>query len=113
MHNVLLCETETSLPKEKIVSTLGSEKVRQPSSEELTFEPNSRAIALASTKRSVAWGLEKRLLPTAVIYVNGHQGRLKLRCVFDSASETSFLTLHAAERLGLDKIKTDFTVQGV
>ncbi|GFT16559.1 DUF1758 domain-containing protein [Trichonephila clavipes] len=35
------------------------------------------------------------------------------RCVLDSASESSFLTLHAAERLGLDKIKTDFTVQGL
>ncbi|GFX03051.1 integrase catalytic domain-containing protein [Trichonephila clavipes] len=29
----------------------------------------------------------------------------------DSASESSFLTLHEAQRLGLDKIKTDFTVQ--
>ncbi|GFY78102.1 uncharacterized protein TNIN_10001 [Trichonephila inaurata madagascariensis] len=101
MHNVLLCETKIPLPKEKIVSTLGSEKVLQPSSEDLTSEPNPHAIALASTKRGVAWGSEKGLLPTAVIYVNGHQGRLKLRCVFDSASESSFLTLHAAERLGL------------
>ncbi|GFY62731.1 integrase catalytic domain-containing protein [Trichonephila inaurata madagascariensis] len=113
MHNVLLCETKTPFIKEKIVSTLGSEKVLQPSNEKLTFEPNSRAIALASTQRSVAWGSEKGLHPTAVIYVNGHQGRLNLRCVFDSGSESSFLTLHAAERLGLDKIKTEFTVQGL
>ncbi|GFW00069.1 hypothetical protein TNCV_3568591 [Trichonephila clavipes] len=54
---------------------------------------------------------EAQEVETAVIYVNGHQGRLKLRCVLDSVSESSFLTLHAAERLGLDKIKTDFTVQ--
>ncbi|GFU98954.1 uncharacterized protein TNCV_3381991 [Trichonephila clavipes] len=105
MRNVLLCETKLASPKEKIVSTLGSEKVLLPSSEELTFEPNSRAIALASRKRGVSWGSEKGLLPTAVIYVNGSLGKLKLRCVFDSVSESSFLTLHAAERLGLDKIK--------
>ncbi|GFV95627.1 hypothetical protein TNCV_4576281 [Trichonephila clavipes] len=49
----------------------------------------------------------------AVIYVNGHQGRLKLRCVLDLALESSFLMLHAAERLGLDKIKTDLTVQEI
>ncbi|GFS57930.1 hypothetical protein TNIN_373891 [Trichonephila inaurata madagascariensis] len=77
MHNALLCETKT-LPKEKIVSTLGSKKVLQSSLEEVTIEPNTRAVALASTKRSVAWGSEKGLLPTNVIYVNGHQGRLKL-----------------------------------
>ncbi|GFT94615.1 hypothetical protein TNCV_1990491 [Trichonephila clavipes] len=69
---VLLCETKLAPPKEKIVSTLGSEKVHQPSSEELTFEPHTRAIALASTKRCVSSGSEKGLLPTAVIYVNGH-----------------------------------------
>ncbi|GFY68433.1 DUF1758 domain-containing protein [Trichonephila inaurata madagascariensis] len=76
MHNDLLRETKTPLPKEEIVSTLGSEKVLQPSSEELTVEPDSRAIALASAKRGVSWGSEKGLLPTAV---NGHQERLKLR----------------------------------
>ncbi|GFV24421.1 uncharacterized protein TNCV_5024461 [Trichonephila clavipes] len=95
---------------EKINSTLGRERVLQPSSEELTFEPLPCSIALAS-KRGISWASGKGLLPTAVIYVNGHHGRLKLRCVLDSASESSFLTLHAAERLGLDKIKTDFTVQ--
>ncbi|GFW06339.1 integrase catalytic domain-containing protein [Trichonephila clavipes] len=95
---------------EKTVSTLGSEKVIQPSSEELTVEPIPHSVALAS-KRGISWGLEKGLLPMAVIYVNGHQGRQKLRCVLDSASESSFLTLYAAERLGLDKIKTDFTFQ--
>ncbi|GFW47234.1 hypothetical protein TNCV_56871 [Trichonephila clavipes] len=79
MHNALLCETNLAPPKQKIVSILGSEKVLQLSSEELTFEPNSHAIALASTKRGVSWGSEKGLLPIAVIYVNGHQGRLKLR----------------------------------
>ncbi|GFX09098.1 uncharacterized protein TNCV_4166771 [Trichonephila clavipes] len=84
-------------------------EVLQPSSEELTFEPIPRSVALAS-KRGISWGSEKGLLPTAVIYVNGHQGRLKFRYVLDLASE-SFLTLHAAERLGLDKIKTDCTVQ--
>ncbi|GFW41750.1 uncharacterized protein TNCV_4980011 [Trichonephila clavipes] len=103
-------ELEISFPMEKIVSSLGSEKVIQPSWEELTFEPIPDSVALAS-KRGISWGSEKGLLPTAVIYVNGHQGRLKLRCVLDTASESSFLTLHAAERLGLDKIKTDFTVQ--
>ncbi|GFV17978.1 integrase catalytic domain-containing protein [Trichonephila clavipes] len=36
---------------EKIVSTLGSEKVLQLSSEELTVVPHPRAVALASTKR--------------------------------------------------------------
>ncbi|GFT75666.1 uncharacterized protein TNCV_1423021 [Trichonephila clavipes] len=97
---------------EKIVSTLGSEMVLQSSSEELTVEPLPRAVASAS-KRVISWGSEIGLLPTGVIYVNGHQGRLKLRCVLDSASECSFLTLHAAERLGLDKIKTDFTVKGL
>ncbi|GFY02597.1 integrase catalytic domain-containing protein [Trichonephila clavipes] len=97
---------------EKIVSTLGSEKVLQPSSEELTVEPLPRAVALAS-KSVISWGSERGLLPTAVIYVNGHQGRLKLRCALDSASESSFLTLHATERLGLEKIKTDFTVQEI
>ncbi|GFX65257.1 integrase catalytic domain-containing protein [Trichonephila clavipes] len=96
----------------KIDSTLGREKVIQTSSEELTFEPIPLSVTLAS-KRGISWGSEKGLLPTAVIYVNGHQGRLKLRCVLDSASKSSFLTLHAAERLGLDKIKTDFTVQGL
>ncbi|GFY56303.1 DUF1758 domain-containing protein [Trichonephila inaurata madagascariensis] len=80
MHNVLLCETKTPFIKENIISTLGSEKVLQPSSEKLTFEPHTSAVALASTKRSAAWGSEKGLLPTAVIYVDGHQGRLKLRC---------------------------------
>ncbi|GFX56335.1 uncharacterized protein TNCV_2242671 [Trichonephila clavipes] len=99
-------------PMEKIDSTLGSERVLQPSSEELTFEPIPCSVALAY-KRGISWGSEKGLLPTAAIYVNGHQGRLKLGCVLDSASESSFLTLHAAERLGLDKIKTDFTVQGL
>ncbi|GFU47167.1 hypothetical protein TNCV_61501 [Trichonephila clavipes] len=54
LHNVLLCETKLAPPKEKIVSTLASEKVIQPSWEELTFEPNSRAIALASKKRGVS-----------------------------------------------------------
>ncbi|GFW90574.1 uncharacterized protein TNCV_566121 [Trichonephila clavipes] len=112
MNNILLCELKLPPPKEKIPSTLGSKKVVQPSSKEMTFEPNSRAIALASTKRSVSWGSEKVLLPTAVIYVKGSLGKLKLRCVFDPVSENSFLTLHAAERLGLDKIKTVFTVQG-
>ncbi|GFX68148.1 uncharacterized protein TNCV_4439711 [Trichonephila clavipes] len=97
---------------EKIVSTLGSENVLQPSSEELTVEPISHSVALAS-KRGISWGSEKGLLPTAVIYVKEHQGRLKLRCVLDSASESSFVTSHATERLGLDKIKTDFTVQGL
>ncbi|GFY55468.1 integrase catalytic domain-containing protein [Trichonephila inaurata madagascariensis] len=87
MHTVLLSETKIPFIKEKIVSTLGSEKVLQPSSEKLTFESHTRAVALASTKRSVAWGSEKGLLLTAVIYVNGHQGRLKLRCVFDSGLE--------------------------
>ncbi|GFY72098.1 hypothetical protein TNIN_87661 [Trichonephila inaurata madagascariensis] len=82
MHNVLLSEMKIPFPKEKIVSTLGSEKVLQPSLEELTVEPHIRAIALTSTKRGVSWGSEKGILPTAVIYVNGHQGRLKLRCVF-------------------------------
>ncbi|GFU88978.1 uncharacterized protein TNCV_61661 [Trichonephila clavipes] len=92
-------------PKEKIVSTLGSEKVLQPSLEELTFEPNTRARVLASTKRGVSWGSEKRILPTAVVFVNEPFRKLKLRCVFDCASESSFLTLHAAECLGLNKIK--------
>ncbi|GFY39097.1 hypothetical protein TNIN_107531 [Trichonephila inaurata madagascariensis] len=58
-------------------------KLKGPSSEELTFEPHTRAVALASTTRSVAWGSEKGLLPTAVIHVNGHHGRLK-RCVFET-----------------------------
>ncbi|GFX09212.1 uncharacterized protein TNCV_1067981 [Trichonephila clavipes] len=106
-------ELEISLPMGKINSALGSEKVLQPSSEELTVEPQTHAVALASTKRDISWGSEKGLLPTTVIYINGHQRRLKLRCVFDSASESSFLTLHAAERLGLDNIKTDFTVQDI
>ncbi|GFV81239.1 uncharacterized protein TNCV_4772671 [Trichonephila clavipes] len=110
MHNALLCETKLSPPKEKIFSTLGSEKVLQPSLEELTFEPHTHAIALASTKRGVSWRLEKGLLPTAVVFINGPLGKLKLKCVFDSASESSFLTLHAAERLGLDRIKADLTV---
>ncbi|GFY00072.1 uncharacterized protein TNCV_1341701 [Trichonephila clavipes] len=44
---------------EKIVPTLGSEKVFQLSSEELTFEPNSHAIALSSTKKGVSWGVGK------------------------------------------------------
>ncbi|GFY06134.1 hypothetical protein TNCV_3108131 [Trichonephila clavipes] len=109
MHNVLLCERKLSAPKEKIVSPGGSEKVLQPSSKEMTFEPNTRGIILASTKRGVSWGSEKRLLPKAIIYVNGLLGRLRLRCIFDSSSENSFLTLRAAERL--NKIKTYFTIQ--
>ncbi|GFX74805.1 integrase catalytic domain-containing protein [Trichonephila clavipes] len=38
---------------EKIVSTLGSEKVLQPSSEKLTVEPLPRAVSLACTKRGL------------------------------------------------------------
>ncbi|PRD24610.1 UNVERIFIED_CONTAM: hypothetical protein NCL1_43247 [Trichonephila clavipes] len=53
MRNVLLCETKIPFPRERIVPTLGSEKVLQPSLEELTFEPNSHAIALDSTKRDL------------------------------------------------------------
>ncbi|PRD30639.1 UNVERIFIED_CONTAM: hypothetical protein NCL1_25810 [Trichonephila clavipes] len=87
--------------------------VLQYSSEELTFEPDTRAITLAATKRGVSWGSEKGLLPTAMIYIHGPRGKLKLRCVFDSASENSFLTLHAAERLGLNKINTNSTIQGL
>ncbi|GFS78357.1 uncharacterized protein TNCV_4766391 [Trichonephila clavipes] len=68
MRNVLLCETKIPFPRERIVPTLGSEKVLQPSLEELTFEPNSHAIALDSTKRSVSWdrkrGYSRRLLFT-------------------------------------------------
>ncbi|GFY22756.1 DUF5641 domain-containing protein [Trichonephila clavipes] len=45
--------------KEKIVSTLGREKVLESSSEELTFEPHIHTIALASTKRCVSWGSER------------------------------------------------------
>ncbi|GFU21844.1 integrase catalytic domain-containing protein [Trichonephila clavipes] len=46
-HNILVCETKISFPMEKIVSTLGNEKVLQPSSEELTVEPSPRSVALA------------------------------------------------------------------
>ncbi|GFY52202.1 hypothetical protein TNIN_238141 [Trichonephila inaurata madagascariensis] len=85
-------QEETQELKEKIVSTLGSEKVLQPSSQELTFEPNEKRCFMGSVKE---------LLPraTAVVFVNGPLGKLKLRCIFDSAFESSFLTLHAAERL--------------
>ncbi|GFX05543.1 hypothetical protein TNCV_3434471 [Trichonephila clavipes] len=82
---------------EKIVSTLGIEKVLQPSSEELTVEPIPRSVALAS-KRGISWGLEKGLLPTTVIYVNGHQGRLKLRCAFGA------ITGHMAREASLHPI---------
>ncbi|GFQ84210.1 DUF1758 domain-containing protein [Trichonephila clavata] len=49
--------------------------------------------------------------PSAVIFVYGPLGKLKVRCVFDSASENSFLTLRVDEYVGLNKIKTNSTVQ--
>ncbi|GFQ67534.1 uncharacterized protein TNCT_383941 [Trichonephila clavata] len=58
-------------------------------------------------------GSEKGMLPSAMIFVYGPLGKLKVRCVFDSASENSFLTLRVAEYVGLNKIKTNSTVQGL
>ncbi|GFY11989.1 DUF1758 domain-containing protein [Trichonephila clavipes] len=49
-HNILLSETKISFPMEKIVSTLGNDKILQPSSEELTIEPIPSSVALASER---------------------------------------------------------------
>ncbi|GFY46642.1 integrase catalytic domain-containing protein [Trichonephila inaurata madagascariensis] len=71
---------------EKIVSTLGSEKVLPPSSEELTFEPHTRAIALASTKRGVHGGRERDLvIPEGIVLADdGFNQPSEILCLFGS-----------------------------
>ncbi|CAL1273554.1 unnamed protein product [Larinioides sclopetarius] len=100
MHNILLCDDRFINPTTSINS--GSEC-------EVNVEPSTHRVSLTSRSNSI----RKGLLNTAFIYVKGPKGKMKVRCVLDSASENSFLTLKGAEMLGLNKIKTNSTVQGL
>ncbi|GFY56751.1 integrase catalytic domain-containing protein [Trichonephila inaurata madagascariensis] len=73
LESIRKTDFDTKNIPEKIVSTLGSEKVLQPSSEELAFEPNSRTIALASTKRGIVLADEGFNQSSEISYLIGSE----------------------------------------